>query len=125
MRTVTVSNTAPPPTGGLVAGYAFDASAGTTAADASGSGITGTLANGAGWAGGKYGNAVALAGDDDVVSLGNPTGAAAHRQHDDQRLDQLGRLPGRRRGRGVQARARAASSSTPRSTPGRGSSASS
>ena len=73
VRNVTVTNTAPPPTGGLVAGYAFDASAGTTAADASASGITGTLANGAGWAGGKYGNAVALAGDDDVVSLGNPT----------------------------------------------------
>ena len=72
-RAVTVANTAPPATTGLVAGYAFDASAGTTAADASTSGISGTLANGAGWAGGKYGNAVALAGDDDVVSLGNPT----------------------------------------------------
>ncbi len=71
-RTVTVTNTAPPPPAGLLAAYAFDASAGTTATDASGHGLNGTLANGAGWGGGRYGNAVALDGANDVVGLGNP-----------------------------------------------------
>ena len=69
---VTVSNPTPPPTG-IVAGYAFDDGAGTGAADASGHGITGTLANGASWAAGKYGSAVSLDGIDDYVDLGNPT----------------------------------------------------
>ena len=68
---VTVSNQAPP--GGLVASYAFDEGSGTTAADASGGGITGTLANGATWGTGKHSGAVVLDGNDDVVDLGNPT----------------------------------------------------
>ena len=70
--TVTVSNgTGPPP--GLIAGYAFNEGAGTTAADASGNGLTGTLSNGAGWTTGRYGNAVQLDSNNDFVNLGNPT----------------------------------------------------
>jgi glucose/arabinose dehydrogenase len=68
---VTVSNdTGPPP--GLAAGYAFDEGAGTTAADASGHGLTGTLTYGPTWTTGKYGTAVNLDGSDDYVNLGNP-----------------------------------------------------
>jgi glucose/arabinose dehydrogenase len=59
---------------GLAAGYAFDEGAGTTAADASGHGLAGTLANGAGWGSGHTGAAVSLDGADDSVNLGNPTG---------------------------------------------------
>ncbi len=44
--TVTVSNTTPP-AGGPAASYAFDEGTGTTAVDASGHGLTGTLTNGA------------------------------------------------------------------------------
>ena len=66
---VTVSNTQ---TAGLTAGYAFDETFGTTAADASGNGIVGTLTNGATWTAGRYGNAVSLDGVDDYVDLGNP-----------------------------------------------------
>jgi glucose/arabinose dehydrogenase len=68
---VTVSNgTGPRP--GLAAGYAFDEGAGTTAADASGHGVTGTLTYGPTWTIGKYGTAVNLDGSDDYVNLGNP-----------------------------------------------------
>ena len=56
--TVTVSNIAVPP--GRRRGYAFDEGTGTTAADASGHGLTGTLTNGPTWAAGKYGTAVSL-----------------------------------------------------------------
>src|SRR5262245_30829808 len=58
---------------GIAAGYAFNEVSGTTAADASGHGIVGTLTNGATFAGGEYGNAVNLDGADDFVNLGNPT----------------------------------------------------
>jgi glucose/arabinose dehydrogenase/chitodextrinase len=58
---------------GLAAGYAFDEGSGTSAADASGHGITGTLTNGPGWTTGKFGAAVSLDGGDDYVDLGNPT----------------------------------------------------
>jgi len=57
---------------GLVAGYAFNEGSGTTAADASGSGLTGTLTNGAGWGTGRNAGAVLLDGVDDFVELGNP-----------------------------------------------------
>ena len=71
--TVTVANgTGGPP--GPAAAYAFDEGAGTTAADASGHGLTGTLTGGATWIVGKYGTAVNLDGSDDFVNLGNPTG---------------------------------------------------
>src|SRR6476660_3289792 len=58
---------------GITAGYAFDEVSGTTAADASGHSIVGTLTNGPTFAAGKYGNAVALDGINDYVTLGNPT----------------------------------------------------
>src|SRR5262245_19112777 len=58
-------------TPGLVAGYAFNESSGTTTADASGNGV-GTLTNGAVFAAGKNGNAVSLDGQNDFVDLGNP-----------------------------------------------------
>ena len=59
------------------AGYPFNESSGTTTADVSGHGITGTLVNGATFTtAGKYGNALALDGVNDYVDLGNP--AALH-----------------------------------------------
>ena len=67
--TVTVANTQVP---NLAAGYAFNETSGTTAADASGHGIVGTLTNGPTFAAGKYGNAVNLDGVNDFVNLGNP-----------------------------------------------------
>ena len=71
--TVTVSNTQ---AAGFVAGYAFNESAGTTTADASGHGLTGTLVNGPTFSAGKgggFGNAILLDGTNDFVNLGNPT----------------------------------------------------
>src|SRR5262245_46811952 len=56
---------------GLVGGYAFDETSGTSAADISGNGNTGALTNGAVFAAGKNGNAVSLDGVNDFVSLGN------------------------------------------------------
>jgi fibronectin type 3 domain-containing protein len=47
----------------------FDESSGTSAADASGKGHTGTLVNGATWASGKSGNAASLDGTNDHVTL--------------------------------------------------------
>src|SRR5262245_22403656 len=58
---------------GIAAGYAFDEVSGTSAADASGHGIVGTLTNGPTFTAGKYGNAVTLDGTNDFVNLGNPT----------------------------------------------------
>ena len=57
---------------GLVAGYAFNEGLGTSAVDASGSGLTGTLTNGAGWGTGRNAGAVLLDGVNDFVELGNP-----------------------------------------------------
>ena len=59
---------------GISAGYAFNEVSGTTTADVSGNGNTGTLVNGPTFTtAGKYGNAVALDGINDYVNLGNPT----------------------------------------------------
>ena len=61
---------------GPAAAYAFDESAGTTTADASGHGLTGTLVNGPTFSAGKgggFGNAIMLDGTNDFVNLGNPT----------------------------------------------------
>ncbi|MGY4286415.1 hypothetical protein ACVWXO_005635 [Bradyrhizobium sp. LM2.7] len=59
-------------TGNYAAGYAFNESTGTSTADATGHGISGTLVNGATFTtAGKYGNAVALDGVNDYVDLGN------------------------------------------------------
>ena len=57
---------------GVSAAYAFNETSGTSAADASGHGIVGTLTNGPTFAAGKYGNAVSLDGVNDFVNLGNP-----------------------------------------------------
>src|SRR3954471_18670136 len=58
---------------GITAGYAFNEVSGTTAADASGHNIVGTLTNGPTFTAGRYGNAVTLDGANDFVNLGNPT----------------------------------------------------
>ena len=66
---VTVSNTV---SSGLLAGYSFNQGSGTTAADSSGNGITGTL-SGATWAAaGEYGSALSFDGTSSYVDLGNP-----------------------------------------------------
>lgn len=62
-------------TTGLLAAYGFGEGAGTTTADASGAGITGTL-NGAAWASGKNGSGLSFNGTSSYVSLGNPAALA-------------------------------------------------
>src|SRR4051794_37870566 len=53
---------------GITAGYAFNESSGTTTADASGHGLTGTLTSGAVFTtAGKNGNALSLDGVNDYV----------------------------------------------------------
>ena len=85
--------------------YAFDDGSGTTAADASGTGSPARSRTVPTWGAGKYGGAPSvLDGNDDYVDLGNPTAPQAHRQHDDQRLDQLGGVPSRRRRDRLEAR---------------------
>ena len=56
---------------GLVAGYRFSEGAGTTTADFSGNGITGTLTNGPAWTTGQYGGGLSFTGDD-FINLANP-----------------------------------------------------
>ena len=68
----TATATTPASTTGLVAGYAFNEGSGTTAANAAGSGLVGTLTNGATWGAGRNGGAVRLDGANDYVELGNP-----------------------------------------------------
>ena len=66
---VTVSNSAP---SGLLAAYGFNQGSGTTVADSSGNGLTGTI-SGATWTtGGKYGNALTFNGSSSYVDLKNP-----------------------------------------------------
>ena len=57
---------------GLTAGYAFNEASGTSAADVSGGGLTGTLTNGATWGTGRNAGALLLDGVNDFVELGNP-----------------------------------------------------
>ena len=58
--------------GNLVARWAFDEGSGTSAADSSGNGNTGTVANGALWESGKVGSgALALDGTNDHVNAGS------------------------------------------------------
>src|SRR5215510_1328506 len=57
----------------LIAGYNFNEASGTSAADASGHNIIGTLVNGPTHTTGQYGNAVGLDGVNDYVNLGNPS----------------------------------------------------
>ena len=63
---VTVSNTSP---SGLVAAYGFDEGAGTTTADQSGHGSTGTLSNAVWSAAGKFGKALSFNGSNSFVSV--------------------------------------------------------
>ena len=65
--TVTVT-VAPPPPSGLVAAYGFNEGSGSTVADASGSGNSGTL-SGATWTTGKYGGALSFNGTSDRVNV--------------------------------------------------------
>jgi hypothetical protein len=66
---VSVLNTAP---SGMIAAYSFNANTGTTAADSSGNGITGTL-KGATWTPtGKYSSALSFNGTSGYVDLGIP-----------------------------------------------------
>jgi hypothetical protein len=70
--------TVTPPPGGLVAGYAFSGGTGTTVADASGGGNTGTL-TGATWTAGKFGSGLSFSGSGavtvpDAASLDLTTG---------------------------------------------------
>jgi hypothetical protein len=65
---VTVQNTAPPPTEGLVAAYGFEES-GTSVIDASGSGNTGTISGATRTASGRFGSALSFDGVDDWVTV--------------------------------------------------------
>ena len=67
--TVTVDNTTPPPPTGLVAAWSFDAGTGTTAADATGKGHTGTISGAAWSATGKNGGALSFDGVNDWVTV--------------------------------------------------------
>jgi hypothetical protein len=58
-------------TAGLIVYYPFDETSGTTAADVSGNGHTGTLHGGATWAAGHRAGAVSLDGNNGYVSLPN------------------------------------------------------
>src|SRR5207253_6948477 len=60
---------APPPGTGLVAAYGFEDGAGTTAADASGNGNTGTLSGPAWTSSGRFGGALSFDGVDDWVTV--------------------------------------------------------
>jgi len=61
-------------TSGLVAAYAFNEGTGTAVGDASGNGLTGTIAGATWTTAGRYGNALSFNGTSSYVNLGNPTG---------------------------------------------------
>jgi hypothetical protein len=66
-RTVTATfGTAAAPTNGLVVAYGFNATSGSTVADMSGNGRTGTI-SGASWTTGRYGNGLSFDGSNDSV----------------------------------------------------------
>ena len=72
--TVTVSNQTQGPPAGLVAGWAFGESFGTTVNDVSGNGNTATLQNGPTWASGKYGGGLQFDGVNDyLTALNSPS----------------------------------------------------
>jgi len=64
----------PLPGAGLVAAYAFNEGTGTAVGDASGNGLTGTIAGATWTTAGRYGNALSFNGTSSYVNLGNPTG---------------------------------------------------
>ncbi len=57
--------------GDLVAHWKLDDASGTSAADSSGNGNTGTLSGGAAWTTGKLGGAVSFDGSDDLITVPN------------------------------------------------------
>ena len=59
---------------GLLAGYGFGEGAGTTTADTSGNGFTGTLVGSPGWVTGRTGTGLSFNGSTTYVDLGNPSG---------------------------------------------------
>ncbi len=59
---------------GPIVSLALDEGSGTTAADSSGNGNSGTLQNGASWTSGRSGGAVSLDGVDDTVYISNAAG---------------------------------------------------
>jgi fibronectin type 3 domain-containing protein len=61
--------TAPPPPVGLVAAYGFEETSGTTAADSSGKGSTGTVSGATPVTGGKFGRALSFDGINDLVTV--------------------------------------------------------
>ena len=66
---ITVGNTGPPPSAGLVAAYSFDDGTGTAAPDLSGTGNTGTI-SGATWTtSGRHGGALSFNGVNDWVTV--------------------------------------------------------
>ena len=69
--TVTVSNQTQGPPAGLVAGWAFGESFGTTVNDVSGNGNTATLQNGPTWASGKFGGGLQFDGVNDYLTVLN------------------------------------------------------
>ena len=70
---VVVLNTVAQIPAGLVAAYSFDAGSGTTAADASGKGNTGTLANATWTTSGKFGGALTFNGTSSQVNIPDNT----------------------------------------------------
>jgi Concanavalin A-like lectin/glucanases superfamily len=70
------SSTTGAPVSGLVAAYSFNEGAGSTAADASGNGHTGTIINAVWTKSGKYGNALVFNGHDALVTIADA--AALH-----------------------------------------------
>jgi hypothetical protein len=60
---------APPVPTGLVAAYGFNAASGTTAADSSGKGNTGTISGATSSASGKFGRALSFDGLNDIVNI--------------------------------------------------------
>jgi len=62
---------------GLVAAYTFSEGTGTTTADNSGNGYTGSLVNGPAWTNGKYGYALSYNGANTYVSISNTFDIAA------------------------------------------------
>lgn len=66
----TLADPPPPPPIGLVAAFALDEGTGTTTADISGNGNTGTI-SGATWVVGKYGQALSFDGSDDYITAGS------------------------------------------------------
>ena len=84
----------------LVTAYGMNEGSGTTLADASGSGHTGTLVNGPAWVAGQatYGQALSFDGLDDAVSVANPGDLQLrHRRFHDRTVGERNVLGGAQR----------------------------